>query len=111
MVPKETTKYRYKSGHPRKFWSCFRYPECDIAVGAHPDGSPVGKPADTATRKARTAAHKSFDAWKQQHGYGKGEAYRVLADGLRVVEPKAHMGQMNAEMCQAVVRFCGGNDS
>ena len=35
------------------FYGCSRYPVCQNTHGAHPDGTPLGKPANKATREAR----------------------------------------------------------
>lgn len=44
-----------KYGH---FYACTRWPECDGTHGCHPDGSPLGKPADAETRRLRQAVHE-----------------------------------------------------
>jgi len=43
------------------FYGCQRFPECTCAHGAHPDGTPLGKPANKATRLARKKLHELFD--------------------------------------------------
>lgn len=49
------------------FYGCERYPACRGSHGAHPDGRPLGIPADAATRKARNDAHGYFDRlWREQ---------------------------------------------
>lgn len=40
------------------FYRCSRYPACRATHQAHPDGKPVGSPADLSTRKLRFALHK-----------------------------------------------------
>lgn len=46
----------------RKFYGCtnFRTRGCPGTLGARPDGSPVGEPADRLTKRARQAACEAF---------------------------------------------------
>ena len=42
------------------FYSCERYPICKGTHGAHPDGSPLGIPANWATKDARIKLRKLY---------------------------------------------------
>lgn len=53
MVLRVTTKYTYGDGTPRKFYGCIRYPHCNGSHGAHPNGLPLGVPADDALKSLR----------------------------------------------------------
>lgn len=113
------------------FYGCNRYPECKATHGAHPDGSPLGVPADERTRKARMRAHREFDRlWKNapqfysiQEEQGTPErgraiqriqraarprAYRWLADRLSMDVDDCHVGMMDEFTCELVVRLCRG---
>lgn len=74
---------------------------CRGSHGAHPDGTPVGTPANSGTRKARAAAHSDFDrVWR--HGImSRGQAYAWLAGALGAPGP-VHIGEMDAEGCARV---------
>jgi len=74
---------------------------CRGSHGAHPDGSPVGTPADSVTRRARAAAHSDFDrVWR--HGrMSRGQAYAWLSEALGSDGP-AHIGDMDSEGCARV---------
>lgn len=61
MMLRTTQKFTARDGQPRKFYGCSRYPECKTTHGAHPDGSPLGFPADQETKGARTRLHKICD--------------------------------------------------
>lgn len=106
MVLRITPKFRYRDGASRKFYGCSRFPDCCATHGAHPDGRPVGTPANIQTKKARMVAHVAFDEWRFAHSHSKTEAYKWLAGELGVPEKEAHMGQMNKVACEAVVVIC-----
>jgi ssDNA-binding Zn-finger/Zn-ribbon topoisomerase 1 len=74
MVLRWTDKYK------RHFYSCSRWPECDAAHGADPQGKPLGIPANKATKRARIAAHDAFDLVLSQLEPTSGEA---LVSALR----------------------------
>lgn len=114
MVLRETKKYTHRNGEARKFYGCSRWPDCNGTHGAHPDGSPMGMPGDTATKRARHEAHEAFDAlrksrdWvgaKQTHG-----AYVWLGRKLDIAEDRikedCHMAKFDVATCQRVVAIC-----
>lgn len=83
----------------RLFWSCSRWPDCDGAHGAHPDGRPLGEPADKATRKRRHEVHEAFD-WLWQEGHmPRSGAYKMLAGRLGLDDPDCHIGRFDIETC------------
>ena len=87
------------------YYRCIRSPKCRGAHGAHPWGAPRGIPADAVTRKARQAAHKSFDRiWKRRVFKTRRKAYAWLSGCLDLKE--AHIGEMDLEMCNRVVAIC-----
>lgn len=78
------------------FWSCVRWPECSGKVGTHPDGSPLGTPADPETAEARKAAHEAFDEWWRSKGWSRAEAYLWLERHAA----KPHIAEMTREECK-----------
>lgn len=87
------------------FYGCtnWRRTRCRGGVSAHPDGTPVGVPADDATRAARIEAHRMFDQiWKGGRMTRKA-AYLWLAEKMDLPATKAHIGLFNAEQCKRVV--------
>jgi hypothetical protein len=97
------------------YYVCAAFPkQCDVTLGAHPDGTPMGKPADNYTRCCRAKAHVAFDPiWQDYAGpLGKEKvrqmAYRWLADRLGMSEDSSHIGNLNAPTCQDIVRHCKG---
>lgn len=94
-----------RSGRHGPFYSCTRYPACKGSHGAHPDGRPLGTPADAATRAARVAAHRAFDRlWSRAVPGSRKRAYAWLASELGVAV--VHMGEMDAATCARVVELC-----
>jgi len=52
------------------FYGCSQYPDCNGVHGGHPDGSPLGTPADAKTRSAHSLAHAAFDRlWREAPRY------------------------------------------
>ena len=112
MVLRETRKYKYrKSGQPRKFYGCSQFPNCRAAHGAHPDGRPLGVPANGPTKRARVAAHAAFDKfWKRKH-WKRSRGYRWLQGELNLANKQCHIGLFDEVMCAKVIALCQkGND-
>ena len=91
------------------FWGCSNFPQCKAAHGAHPDGTPLGIPADKATKQARIKAHTAFDGlWKRQ-GMKRKRAYRWLQERMGLGEEDCHIGRFNTEQCNRVIEICRVN--
>lgn len=103
MVLRETTKYFYPNGDPRKFYGCSRWPECNSTHGAHPDGKPLGVPANKETKEARIAAHAAFDGHWQELGLQRNEGYRLLRDIMGMSKEEAHIANFDKEQCQQLI--------
>ena len=93
MILRTTSKFTYGDGSPRKFYGCCRYPTCTGTHCAHPDGKPVGIPADDELKKLRMRAHKLFDNFMQ--GMTKGQAYVKLSKMMDIDIRDCHFGMMN----------------
>lgn len=92
---------RLRDSRYGQFWGCSDYPKCDGIIGAHPDGSPVGTPADKETREARQRAHAAFDDWWRSEGMERVEAYEWLEEN----GPKAHIADMDYDECEELVEM------
>ena len=91
------------------FWGCENYPKCNATHGAHPDGTPLGIPADKETKKARMKAHDVFDKlWKRQ-GMKRTRAYRWLQERMGLGKEDCHIGRFDIEQCNRVVEICRKN--
>lgn len=90
------------------FYGCTRYPACRGCVGAHPDGSPVGTPADAATRRARHLTHELFDKlWRGGYMSRKG-AYAWMQEVLNMSIDEAHIGQFDIPTCRRLYVLARG---
>ena len=104
MELKKTGKYRTKAGAAKLFYGCTRYPFCTGTHGAHPDGRPLGTPADKATKEARTAAHKVLEHafGDQNNRQARTQAYRWLKAQKDLPD---HIGEMTKEEAQRVIHI------
>ena len=114
MILRETNKYTYGDGSPRKFYGCTRFPECKAAHGAHPDGKPLGIPANKETKEWRIRAHAAFDDLWKSGKMKRGEAYVWLAKEMSIHINcsyfQIHIGELGIEDCQKVIRICTGEE-
>lgn len=89
------------------FYGCSGYPSCTVAMGAHPDGKPLGIPGDAATRLARIRAHEAFDAlWSKREKGSRKRAYRFLQKAMGLSEEACHIAMFDAAQCERVVEVC-----
>lgn len=90
------------------FYGCVNYPYCTAAHGAHPDGSPLGVPADKGTKEARIAAHAAFDKlWKGEDApFKREDAYKWLKDKMGLSSEECHIGRFDKDTCKKVVDVC-----
>lgn len=99
---------RLKDSKFGKFYGCTRFPACKGTHGAHPDGQPLGTPANKATKLARVAAHADFDRlWK--HGpMRRGDAYVWLTSVMDRAD-QVHIGAATLEECELIQRLVRKN--
>ena len=89
-------------------WLCANYPSCDAYVGCHKGTTePLGRLADWELRKAKRAAHETFDKlWKGKPKGARKKAYAWLAERMGLAIDDCHIGMFDVEQCQEVVRLC-----
>ena len=85
------------------FYGCVQFPRCRGSVGAHPDGRPLGVPADEATRRARILAHAAFDRIWKQGAMKRSAAYAWMRQAMGLREDQAHVGQFDEVECARLV--------
>jgi len=84
---------------------------CNAYVGCH-DGTenPKGTLANAELRAARKQAHAAFDPlWKGSKlpkNKARGAGYNFLIEKLDISRDKCHIGMMDIETCQRVIRVC-----
>jgi len=98
-------RLRYSKKNDSRFYGCTGWPDCDVVHGAHPDGKPLGKPGDRATRSARKRAHEAFDQlWKPAGArMTRGQAYAWLEGYFDLDEDEAHIGNFDSTQCEELV--------
>ena len=78
---------------------------CDAYVGAYPDGTSKGTPANKEVRAARRACHNAFDPLWQSGTMNRSQAYGWLAQKMGLPRTKTHMGLFGLEQCKQVMEL------
>lgn len=91
--------------HRKNYWRCKR---CDSWVGCHNGTTiPLGSLANKSLRTIRTKAHRVFDQlWHDPSPMSRTQAYKWLANELKISESKCHIGMMDYGMCAKVINVC-----
>ena len=66
----------------------------------------MGKVANTVLRLKRQETHRIFDQFWNHQGWSRSEAYRWLARSMNIPEQAAHIGLMEMDECERVIRLC-----
>lgn len=104
MALRQTHRYQYKDGSPKKFFGCSRFPRCKGMHAANKNGKPIGRPADDETKLFRQQAHRAFDKiWLHEDGLSREQAYKTLGNQLGIVPEKCHIGSFDIPMCRKVI--------
>lgn len=90
---------RLRSGKYGPWYGCERYPACNGSHGAHADGTPLCTPARKDTKRARIAAHTSFDRLWKSGAMSRTAAYRWMRRAMKMTKEEAHIGNMDFEQC------------
>lgn len=89
-----------------KFYGCAQWPDCDCTHGAHPNGEPLGVPANKETRLARMAAHEAFDLMRVATGFKRSKAYAWMRWRMRMSNDDCHIGKFDVPTCEKVIQVC-----
>lgn len=85
------------------FYGCTNYPRCNATHGAHPNGAPLGVPANKATKAARMRLHAVFDLlWKGRKGARK-PAYAWLRGAMGMDDAACHIANFDIETCERAI--------
>lgn len=80
---------------------------CGARVGCHPGGDmPLGRLANAELRRAKNAAHNSFDPLWKSCRMTRSDAYEWLARELGIAKRDCHIGMFDVAMCRRVVEVC-----
>lgn len=103
MVLKQSDRFRYKNGEPRRFWSCSQYPKCRGTHSAHPDGRPMGIPGDQETKMLRRILHTEMERLKKKWGYSKSGIYIFLQTMTGLSPDECHIAKFDKERCLNII--------
>lgn len=106
MCPDCGSRMRLRNSRYGLFYGCTRFPACKATHGAHPNGKPLGVPADEATKRFRIEAHSYFDRlWMREHGgwMRRGEAYAWMRETMSMSAEEAHIGRFTIAQCKWLV--------
>lgn len=94
--------YRREDLRNKMFWACRI---CGDRVGCHPHtNEPLGYLADAPTRAARSLAHARFDAIWRRGRMSRTDAYRWLSGCMGLDMSVCHIGMMDVDQLNEVVR-------
>jgi ssDNA-binding Zn-finger/Zn-ribbon topoisomerase 1 len=87
------------------FYGCKRYPVCKAAHGAHPNGKPLGKPADKETKQWRMKAHDKFNSLFEGENplMSRDEAYDYLQYLMNLTAKQAHISNFDIAQCKELI--------
>ena len=105
MIFRNTLNTVHKSGEAKSWYQCKDFPSCRGALGAHPDGTPLGTPANTETRRWRIEAHSYFDALIEVYRIPKKKAYKWLALEMNMTKEECHIANFGIEQCKNVILY------
>lgn len=104
MELQQTNKWRYPhNNRPRWFWRCGAD---EVTHGAHPDGRPLGTPADDETKAARIEAHSALDDLIAVKVWDKRRAYEWMQQAMGLTPEQAHIGRFYKKQCEALMEAC-----
>lgn len=90
------------------FYGCSNYPNCRGSHGAHPDGAPLGIPADKKTCAERRRAHDYLDRlWRPESPFkifSRFDAYFWMFTVMKLNDfNDAHIAKFNREQCLELI--------
>ena len=87
-----------------QYYRCVRWKDgCRGSHGAHPDGMPLGIPADTETKSWRMRAHQAFDQFWKHKKWTRPEGYQWMQRVMNLSEDDAHIGKFTSEQCEQLI--------
>ncbi len=108
MVLRMSKRFSHKNGEARRFYGCTRWPECNGTHGAHPDGRPLGIPADAETKRMRQLAHSALDnAYKDTP---RPRRYKKLQELMGLSEEDAHIAKFDIGQCKKLIAILNNSE-
>ena len=85
------------------FYGCSRYPDCNGTHCCHPDGNPMGKPANKETKILRHQGHELFSKCMESLNLDKGSMYKLFADSMGMDQKECHFGMFDKAQCEQAI--------
>jgi ssDNA-binding Zn-finger/Zn-ribbon topoisomerase 1 len=87
------------------FYGCSAFPKCKATHGTHPNGEPLGIPADKETKGWRMKAHVAFDTlWNDPNAsMSRSEAYRWMSETLALDSSDSHISMFGINRCKQLI--------
>jgi len=85
------------------FYGCTRFPECRGTHGCHPDGKPLGTPANKETKLARIAAHDALGRYAKSKKWNRNKEYAFLRQVMNLPGKECHIGLFSKETCEILI--------
>lgn len=80
---------------------------CNARVGCHKGSKrPLGNVANEMLRLKRMETHQVYDAFWKRRGMTRTQAYKWLAEQMKIPEKQAHIGGFEMDQCQQVIDLC-----
>ena len=112
VVLRNSSEVYHNNKYYGKMWVCSNFPDCDAYVGCHAGTTiPLGRLANKRLRNLKKEAHRQFDPIWKSGLMSRKEAYRWLADMLRIPIDECHIGMFDIKMCQKVIYLCKKQDN
>ena len=86
------SKMRLTVGCYSLHYSCSKWPNCDGTHGAHPNGDPMGIPANKKVRELRETVYQQLNLiWNYKFKPERNQMYQWIKQNCK----KEHIGEMN----------------
>ena len=93
-----------------KFYGCSTFPTCKATHGAHPNGEPLGFPANKELKQLRMFIHKKlekyFGKWDSMTKKDKAKMYKWLKENTKT----GHIGSMDIQDIQDLEKLLKERD-
>ena len=71
-----------------------------------PRRKPNGESSQHGPAAKASGTHRIFDRFWREQGWTRSAAYRWLAQNLHLKEHETHIGMMEMDECEQVIRLC-----
>jgi len=89
-----------------KFYGCERFPLCKNTHGCHPNGTPLGIPADKETRELR---HRLHEIMNQKFNYKSKKGRKQMYKFLKENTATGHIGSMMKPEIIKLIEYFNNN--